>query len=37
MKPYRIRNSKNKRSFRRGTRVHRMNFRPRPSRGGARL
>lgn len=36
-KRYKMKNRKSRRSFSRGTRVHRINTRPRPMRGGVRL
>jgi hypothetical protein len=37
MKRYKLSKRANKRNFKRGLRIHRMNTRPRPMRGGTRL
>lgn len=36
-KPYKMSKGKNKRTFRKGTGIHKMNLKPRPQRGGTRL
>lgn len=36
-KRYKMKNRNSKRTFKRGTGIHKMNLRPRPMRGGTRL
>lgn len=36
-KRYKMKKSNNKRTFNRGTGIHKMNVKPRPMRGGTRL